>query len=71
MNRSEFMEMHENCVSAMRAYFAEAETMSAMLAEGSGAFRFGSEQVKMLYRPRKGVPCERSSSLAVVTALLR
>jgi hypothetical protein len=33
MNRSEFAEMHENCVTAMRAYFAEAEKMSAMLAE--------------------------------------
>jgi hypothetical protein len=35
MNRSEFMEMHENCVTAMRAYFAQAEKMSAMLAECS------------------------------------
>jgi len=35
MNRSEFMEMHEDCVTAMRAYFAQAEKMSAMLAECS------------------------------------
>jgi hypothetical protein len=35
MNRSEFMEMHENCVTSMRAYFAQAEKMSAMLAECS------------------------------------
>ena len=33
MNRSEFMAMHENCVTAMQAYFAEAEKMSAMLSE--------------------------------------
>jgi len=35
MNRSEFMEMHENSVTDMRAYFAQAEKMSAMLAECS------------------------------------
>jgi hypothetical protein len=35
MNRSEFMQMHENCVAAMRDYFAQAEKMSAMLAECS------------------------------------
>ena len=35
MNRSEFMEMHENSVTAMRTYFTEAEKMSAMLAECS------------------------------------
>jgi hypothetical protein len=35
MNRSEFMAMHENCVTAMRDYFAQAEKMSAMLAECS------------------------------------
>ena len=35
MNRSEFVEMHEMCLIAMRTYFAEAEKMSAMLAECS------------------------------------
>ena len=33
MNRSEFLEIHEQCVIAMRAYFVEAEKMSAMLAD--------------------------------------
>ena len=33
MNRSEFLELHETSVTAMKAYFAEAEKMSAMLAE--------------------------------------
>jgi hypothetical protein len=35
MNRSGFMEMHEQSVTAMRAYFTQAERMSAMLAECS------------------------------------
>ena len=33
MNRSEFMEMHADCVTAMRTYFVQAEKMSTMLAE--------------------------------------
>ena len=33
MNRSEFMAMHENCVTAMRTYFVEVEKTSTMLAE--------------------------------------
>lgn len=52
MNRMEFMEMHENCVTAMRAYFAEAEKMSAMLEECSaepmtfaGRFRLMSQGI--------------------------
>ncbi len=33
MDNSEFIELHANCVMAMRAYFVEAETTSAMLAK--------------------------------------
>jgi len=33
MNRSEFMEMHANCVTAMRTYFVQVEKTAAMLAE--------------------------------------
>ena len=33
MNRSEYMELHGNCVTAMQAYFVEAEKTSAMLAK--------------------------------------
>ena len=33
MNHSEFSELHANCVAAMRAYFAEAEKTSSMLAK--------------------------------------
>ena len=32
MNRSEFMELHENSARALQAYFAEAEKTSTMLA---------------------------------------
>ncbi len=32
MNREEFMEMHANCVAAMRTYFVEVEKTSTMLA---------------------------------------
>jgi hypothetical protein len=32
MERSEFMELHANSVRALRAYFAEAEKTSTMLA---------------------------------------
>jgi hypothetical protein len=33
MNRAEFLEMHANCVSAMRTYFVQVEKTSTMLAE--------------------------------------
>jgi len=33
MKREEFMEMHANCVTAMRTYFVQVEKTSAMLAE--------------------------------------
>ena len=32
MNREEFLEMHANCVTAMRTYFAQVEKTSEMLA---------------------------------------
>ncbi len=32
MNYAEYLELHTNCVAAMRAYFVQAETTSAMLA---------------------------------------
>jgi hypothetical protein len=35
MSRAEFMEMHENCVTALGAYFIEAEKSTQMLAECS------------------------------------
>lgn len=37
MNHKEYLELHDNCVAAMRAYFAEAETTSKMLAKFSSA----------------------------------
>ena len=33
MNRAEFLEMHANCVNAMRTYFVQVEKTSTMLAE--------------------------------------
>jgi hypothetical protein len=33
MTQAEFMELHEDCVTAMRAYFVEAEVTSGMLSE--------------------------------------
>jgi hypothetical protein len=33
MNYKEYLESHEKCVSAMRAYFVEAETTSEMLGQ--------------------------------------
>jgi hypothetical protein len=33
MNRAEFLEMHADCVTAMRTYFVEVEKTSTMLAE--------------------------------------
>ena len=32
MNRAEFLEMHANCVNAMRTYFVQVEKTSDMLA---------------------------------------
>jgi len=36
MNREEFLEMHTNCVTAMRTYFIQVEKTSTMLAECTG-----------------------------------
>jgi hypothetical protein len=33
MNRKEFMEMHDNCVTALATYFVEAEKSTRMLGE--------------------------------------
>ena len=33
MNRAEFMDMHAECVTAMRTYFVQVEKTSTMLAE--------------------------------------
>ena len=33
MDHAEFIELHADCVKAMRAYFVEAERTSAMLAK--------------------------------------
>jgi hypothetical protein len=33
MNRTEFMEMHANCVDALGTYFVEAQKSAEMLAE--------------------------------------
>jgi hypothetical protein len=33
MNYTEYLELHTNCIAAMRAYFVEAETTSRMLAK--------------------------------------
>ena len=33
MNHAEFMEVHANCVTAMRTYFVQVEKMSTMLAD--------------------------------------
>jgi hypothetical protein len=33
MNRAEFMDMHAECVTAMRTYFVQVERTSTMLAE--------------------------------------
>ena len=33
MNNAEFIELHAECVIAMRGYFVEAETTTAMLAK--------------------------------------
>jgi hypothetical protein len=33
MNHTDFLELHKNCVTAMRTYFVEAETTTEMLAK--------------------------------------
>lgn len=48
MSRSEFMEMHEDCVAAMRVYFFQAEKMSAMLAECSAEPMTFRERSKLM-----------------------
>ena len=42
MNRAEFLEMHEACVTATRTYFVQVEKTSTMLAEcTAGPMSFG------------------------------
>lgn len=48
MNRTEFMEMHESCVSALGTYFAEAEKTTQMLAECTAEPLSFSERFKLI-----------------------
>ena len=48
MNRTEFIEMHENCVTALGTYFVEAEKMTAMLAECTAEPMTFTERFKLM-----------------------
>ena len=48
MNQTEFMEMHESCVSALGTYFAEAEKTTQMLAECTAEPLSFSERFKLI-----------------------
>jgi hypothetical protein len=48
MNRTEFMEMHESCVSALGTYFAEAERTTQMLAGCTAEPLSFSERFKLI-----------------------
>jgi len=48
MNRTEFMEMHASCVTALGTYFAEAERTTQMLAECSAEPLAFSERFKLM-----------------------
>jgi len=48
MNRTEFMEMHTICVSALGTYFAEAERTTQMLAECTAEPLSFSERFKLM-----------------------
>jgi hypothetical protein len=48
MNRTEFMEMHANCVAALETYFVEAERTATMLAECSAEPLTFTERFKLM-----------------------
>jgi hypothetical protein len=48
MNRTEFMEMHASCVTALGTYFAEAERTTQMLAECTAKPLSFSERFKLM-----------------------
>ena len=48
MNRTEFMEMHASCVTALGTYFAEAERTTQMLAECTAEPLSFSERFKLM-----------------------
>ena len=48
MNRTEFMEMHANCVAALGTYFVEAERTATMLAECSAEPLTFTERFKLM-----------------------
>jgi hypothetical protein len=48
MNRTEFMEMHASCVTALGTYFAEAERTTQMLAECTVEPLSFSERFKLM-----------------------
>jgi hypothetical protein len=48
MSRTEFMEMHASCVTALGTYFAEAERTTQMLAECTAEPLSFRERFKMM-----------------------
>jgi hypothetical protein len=48
MNRTEFMEMHSSCVTALGTYFAEAERTTQMLAECTAKPLSFSQRFKLM-----------------------
>jgi hypothetical protein len=56
MSRTEFMEMHASCVTALGTYFAEAERTTQMLAECTAEPLSFSERFKKILAKEKEVP---------------
>jgi hypothetical protein len=48
MNYTDFLELHKNCVVAMRTYFVEAETTTEMLAKCTAEPRSFAERLGLL-----------------------
>lgn len=48
MNRMDFLELHANCVTTLRAYFVEAERTSTMLAECTQEPLSFAERLKLM-----------------------
>ena len=50
MNHTDFLELHKNCVTAMRTYFVEAETTTEMLAKCTAEPLSFGERLGLLFQ---------------------
>jgi hypothetical protein len=75
MTRTEFMEMHANCVAALGTYLVEAERTATMLADNRAGRRPGAAEEqrrqKPLFDAAGEITKQRRESIKVLRKMLR